>query len=212
MNAQLEKISDQNTVASDIVSQINDLHHQAELIASTAKEQAGKAVEIAVECGRLLTEQKKRTAHGEWIAWIKSNCRFSEDTAQNYMRLFRKVSQLAELESKSEADAKTDTVRFIDKLKAKSIRQAYIATGILPEQPVKKLGVADVGDGACGDSKPIVSHVKHIDAIVLWYRKTVENKPASRWKFIEREALINDLTPLMEIYNELVELQENMGK
>ena len=115
MNEQLEKISEQNTVALDIVSQINDLHQQAELIANSAKAQAGKAVEIAVECGRLLTEQKKLTAHGEWIAWIKSNCRFSEDTAQNYMRLFRKVSQLAELESKTD-DTKTETVRFIRRL------------------------------------------------------------------------------------------------
>lgn len=205
MNEQLEKISEENTCTTlDIVSQINALHQQAELIATSAKAQAGQAVEIAVECGRLLSEQKKRTAHGEWIAWIKSNCRFSEDTAQNYMRLFRKVSQLTELESKTDDDAKTDTVRFIDKLKAKSIRQAYIATGILPE-PAKRQTNAN-GDES--DSTPIVSHVKHIDAIVLWYRRTVENKPASRWKFIEREALINDLTPLMEIYNELIELQE----
>ena len=197
---QIEKVSpEQNTISLDIVSQINELHAQAETIANSAKAQAGKAVEIAIECGRLLTLQKKQTEHGEWIAWIKSNCRFSEDTAQNYMRLFRRVSQLTKLEDKNAGGGKTETVRFIENLKAKSIRQAYIATGILPEAQKPDVD---------GKSTPIVTHVKHIDFLVLWYRKTIEHKPAKDWNFIEREALINDLTPLMEIYNELIELQE----
>ena len=57
--------------------------------------------------------------------------------------------------------------------------------------------------------EPLVVHVRHIDSIVKWYHDTVEHKPAKDWKFIEREAPTNDLTPLMEIYNELIELQEN---
>lgn len=84
--------------------------------------------------------------------------------------------------------------------KVKTLRQAYIATGILPEAPKP-----DPEDKI----EPLVVHVRHIDFIVKCYRDTVENKPAKDWKFIEREALINDLTPLMEIYNELIKLQEN---
>ena len=84
--------------------------------------------------------------------------------------------------------------------RGKSLRQAYIATGILPETPKQ-----DPEDKI----EPLVVHVRHIDFVVKWYHDTVENKPAKDWKFIEREALINDLTPLMEIYNELIELQEN---
>lgn len=197
-----------NTEIVLLVAKINELHEQADSIARSAKEQANRAVEIAVECGRLLCEQKKSVEYGKWVNWIKSNCNFSEDTAQNYMRLYRKVAEISRLENDSsiasavalDDGSKTESVRFLDKLKGKTIKQAYIATGILPEAPKS--------DNNDKKILPLVVHVKHIDAIVLWYRKTVDNKPASDWNFIERESLINDLSPLMEIYNELIELQE----
>lgn len=183
-----------------IANKINELHKEAEGIASAAKEQANKAVEIAIECGRLLLEQKKTVGHGNWIDWIKSNCDFSEDTAQNYMRLFRRVREISEVEEGG--SSKTDSSRYLEKLKAKSIKQAYIATGILPEHPK--------------DDSPkvlqLTPHVKHIDALVLWYRKQTEDNPASKWTQFQREVLINDLNPLMEIYNELVDLQEGKEK
>lgn len=179
-----------------IATQINELHKQAGEIALSAKELAEKAVGIAIECGRLLISQKKSLGHGNWLDWVKKNLEFSEETAQRYMRLCRKTD---ELESAEGQNSNPSYVTDLAKTKAKTLRQAYIATGILPDVP-KSDNVAKL--------KESVTHIKHIDALVLWYRKTTELKSAKDWKPIAREALINDLTPLMEIYNELIELQE----
>ncbi len=46
------------------------------------------AVKKWVEMGQLLTEQKKRLPHGEWIPWIQSNLVFNERQAQKYMRTY----------------------------------------------------------------------------------------------------------------------------
>lgn len=188
-----------------IIAKINELHAQAEQYALSAKDLAGKAVECAIKCGEILLQKKKALGHGNWLKWRKANLRFSDDTAERYMTLWRKTKELS---SQSDSQEKSDGsnsayVRNLEARKAKTLRQAYIATGILPE-PQKP----DPEDKI----EPLVIHVKHIDFVVKWYRDTVENKPAKDWKFIEREALINDLKPLMEIYNELVELQENCNQ
>lgn len=49
----------------------------------------------AVNIGGLLTEAKKLVGHGNWGRWLKNNCRFSERTAQNYMRIFANYPELA---------------------------------------------------------------------------------------------------------------------
>lgn len=48
----------------------------------------------AVNVGQLLTEAKGLVNHGEWGAWIADKCRFSERTAQNYMRIAAKYPEL----------------------------------------------------------------------------------------------------------------------
>lgn len=196
------------TELSLAIARINELHAQAEELAQKAKEVASKTIEIAIECGKLLIEQKAKVGHGNWEKWCRDNLIFDIRTAQRYMGLFRKTREIenstnSETLNDSSVSPKTtqnQNVSFLEIAKPKNIRQAYIATGILPETPKP-----DPEDKI----EPLVVHVRHIDFIVKWYRDTVENKPAKDWKFIEREALINDLTPLMEIYNELIELQEN---
>lgn len=47
----------------------------------------GEAVAHAIEAGRLLVEAKGLVPHGGWLGWLKDNCRFSERTAQGYMRV-----------------------------------------------------------------------------------------------------------------------------
>ena len=197
--------SEMPTELSLAIARINELHAQAEELAQKAKEVASKTIEIAIECGKLLIEQKAKVGHGKWLSWCKANLKFSDKTAERYMSLFRKSGGLnpilnANDENESSNSTQIESVSNLEARKVKTLRQAYIATGILPETPKP-----DPEDKI----EPLVVHVRHIDFIVKWYRDTVENKPAKDWKFIEREALINDLTPLMEIYNELIELQEN---
>jgi hypothetical protein len=52
-----------------------------------------KGTEYAIECGKVLVEAKLlcEANNKEWIKWINDNCRFKEDTAEDYMRLYRKT-------------------------------------------------------------------------------------------------------------------------
>lgn len=40
-------------------------------------------------CGMLLIRAKGLLAHGEWIVWLKTNCKIPERTAREYMKLAR---------------------------------------------------------------------------------------------------------------------------
>jgi hypothetical protein len=42
----------------------------------------------AIRIGKLLTECKKEVGHGGWMRWMKDNLTFSQQTANNYMRLY----------------------------------------------------------------------------------------------------------------------------
>lgn len=184
-----------------VAEQINSLHKQASEMAESAKGKINEAVALVVECGRLMREQKKRVGHGEWLPWLSKNCPdITERTAQKYMSLNRKIAAIAPSEESDAAN--TNYGSYFDTAKVKTIRQAYIAAGVLPE-PSKS--------DATGKLTPSVVHVKHIDALVLWFRKATEHDPVQNWSGMAREALINDLAPLMEIYNELIDLQESLS-
>ena len=55
----------------DIASRINALHEDAERLSKLAKSQAQKAIKLAIECGRLLSEQKASLTYGKWDKWLK---------------------------------------------------------------------------------------------------------------------------------------------
>ena len=77
---------------TDLAGRINAEHEKC-LSAARA------AISHALEAGRLLIEAKAQLGHGEWIPWMQENCRFSERTAQAYMRVVRR---LPELEAKTQ--------------------------------------------------------------------------------------------------------------
>src|SRR5262245_38957693 len=63
--------------------------------AHAACEQALKAgLSHALTAGKLLVEAKAKVKHGEWLPWLKANVRFSERTAQGYMRVARLLPEL----------------------------------------------------------------------------------------------------------------------
>lgn len=63
------------------LSEIVTLHSE---IITSARTSLDKAVRI----GELLTEQKAKLKHGEWLPWIKANLQFSQQTVSNYVRLY----------------------------------------------------------------------------------------------------------------------------
>jgi hypothetical protein len=58
-----------------------------------------RGLEHAIAAGLLLIEAKELVAHGEWIPWLKANCRLSPRQAQVYMRLARNRHKLTALKN-----------------------------------------------------------------------------------------------------------------
>jgi hypothetical protein len=50
-------------------------------------------VEMAIECGSLLTEIKDEVGHGQWEKWAEANLRFTVRHARRYMRVARLAAE-----------------------------------------------------------------------------------------------------------------------
>lgn len=179
---------------TEIIARINELHTEIVSQVSFAKIQATKAIELTVECGRLLIERKKNAGHGKWEEWVNTNCKFNTVTAWRYMRLSQKIA----------IQDNTSNLSHIKDLtldSPKTLRQAYIATGILPES-IKS-------ESSSGDDST-VSYIRHIDFIISWFNNLTKIKQVEDWSFVERQAVIKDLSPIMEIYKLLITAQKNL--
>jgi hypothetical protein len=55
---------------------------------------ARSSLEKAIRIGELLTEQKARLKHGEWLPWIERNLEFDQKTAWRYTHLFTNRGKL----------------------------------------------------------------------------------------------------------------------
>ena len=71
------------SLVSPAASEINRLH--AEILAA-----ARTSIPNAIRIGELLSEEKRRAGHGNWLHWIKANLEFNERTARNYIRIYGK--------------------------------------------------------------------------------------------------------------------------
>jgi hypothetical protein len=58
------------------------------------KTNAAGMVRAAVRAGQLLQRAKVAVPHGEWDAWLRTNCTVAPRTAQAYMRLCTKLGEL----------------------------------------------------------------------------------------------------------------------
>ena len=81
------------------IEQIN-LEHQL------ANSKANEAVQHATNCGLMLLQIKASLSHGEWLPWLKQRqesgaIKFSEATAQRYMRVAANPSCVRDLETRS---------------------------------------------------------------------------------------------------------------
>lgn len=70
-----------------LARRINDEH-------TSAIGAAVSALEHANECGKLLIEAKAQLKHGQWLPWLRENCRVKERQAQYYMRLAERWDRL----------------------------------------------------------------------------------------------------------------------
>src|SRR5258708_2009805 len=112
--------------------QILQNHRKAQAKADKLKQYMNAALVAAYECGRLLTEQKALLGKkGNFDKWCQKHLtQISRRTIYNYKALFEQVSEYLKL---AESDpAKVQTLA-LSELNFPSLRQMYVAFGILPD-------------------------------------------------------------------------------
>jgi hypothetical protein len=166
-----------STLALNLAPEINAAFSEASATAATATLNARQAVARALECGRLLNLQKDALPHGAWQDWLAAHCPvISAPTARRYMRL-AKQSHEGVLEN------------------AAGLRQAYLATGVLPES-TRTRREPNAND-------PTVSFVRGLDHFRRWFHQRTDELPLDRWTPEARRLLRNELTWFKKLHDRL---------
>lgn len=79
-----------------ILNSADEINQEHELVINSIR----GGLEHACRCGDLLKKQKESMMHGEWLLWIRMNCKFSEWTAQTYMKMASNPRRVTLLEEK----------------------------------------------------------------------------------------------------------------
>jgi hypothetical protein len=182
-----------NEIVVNHAEQINLAHADALSLATGAKEQIAKAVERAFECGRLMVDQKQALQkqlgkeRGGWLDWLEANCPdISEQTARRYMALFKRSHVSGYLED------------------CNSLRQAYLATGILREEPKPERAItADA---------PWVKFVKPLDKFRLWFNTRSKKAPMEAWGEDALRVLSNELQWFVNLHAEVQRTRQTVAE
>jgi len=95
---------------------ISRLHRGAVETSTLIRQTATSALEFALEAGTALNAAKEKVPHGEWGAWLLRKVPgLSPDQACRYMRLAQEIPHVRNFAS------------------IQTVRQAYIATGVIKE-------------------------------------------------------------------------------
>ncbi|PTY02387.1 hypothetical protein DB346_09800 [Verrucomicrobia bacterium LW23] len=165
------------TLIPNFAPRILEAFREANRLAAGAKDQASAAVAKALECGKLLVEQKQALGHGAWLPWLDTNVpEISEWTARRYMGLAKRA-------------------HVLDLNDTATIRQAYVATGIIP--------TTEKEPAAPNPHKPWVKFVRPLDAFRLWYNRRIELGGIDTWPEDARRILKNELRWFVNLYEKL---------
>lgn len=162
----------------NLADQINRSYAESVTLADIAQTHINAALEKVIECGQLLKQQKDSLKHGGWIEWLRANCPdIHERTAQRYMKL-----------------ANTTHVSFLQD--ASTVRQAYIAAGIMPEpeKPQPKEITPET---------PTITFVRPLDRFRLWYNRRTMETPLPEWTPQMKRILRNELRWFAQRYFEM---------
>lgn len=137
---------------ADYAKDILEAHQTVDRSEALSKRHGKDAIAAAVKAGKYLIEAKALLGHGNWLAWLKANCKgIREKTAQRYMTLaeFRHVSDLNQCSSLRQAYIFTGTIKAAkedknpDDVAAEDDNKPVI--GETPEMLLEKLGRKFVG-------------------------------------------------------------------
>ncbi len=118
---------------------------------------AQDAVAYAVMAGMELAAAKAQIPHGSFLPWIEKHCEFSQQTANNYMRLAEKmvacgafravVPHLTDGQVQSAGDRKALLAAIRETADGATLQQLYFDFGILKPRGDVLLGGAREGAG-----------------------------------------------------------------
>lgn len=179
----------------NLSEQIRAAYAEANAIAEKAKGYASEAVAKAIECGQLLIQQKAALGHGSWLDWVSENLSgISYETLARYMRV-AKAAQKAPLPPSAETDdSNLSPVTNLED--APTLKQAYVALGILPP-PTSK------GDEQPDPNKPWVKFTRFLDGFRLWFNRRIDDDPLDTWPEDSRRILKNELRWFANLYERL---------
>jgi hypothetical protein len=66
---------------------------ELEAVTCRIKDRLSRTVENIIEIGRDLTLAKERLGHGNFLAWLDTEFRMSDQTARNFMNVARRFSK-----------------------------------------------------------------------------------------------------------------------
>ncbi len=162
----------------NLALQIREAYQSANQIAGDARAVAAEAISKALECGQLLIQQKEAIGHGSWLQWLDENVpEISDRTARKYMALAKR----------NHGSDLNDSA---------SLRQAYLATGIIPAPEEKSPTPPD-------PNKPWVRFTRFLDGFRLWYNKRMDEDPVDSWPEDSRRVLKNELRWFADLYERL---------
>jgi hypothetical protein len=183
-------------IQMNLASQILDAYREANQLAEQTKNYASQAIAKAIECGTLLTRQKESLGLGSWLEWLNIHLpEISDSTARRYMRLAKTAKALPN-SSQTPENQSPDQSHVTDLFNAATLRQAYIAAGILP-MPENK------GDMSPDPNKPWVRFTRYLDGFRLWFNKRMDEDPLDTWPENSRRVLKNELKWFAELYERL---------
>ena len=164
-------------LAVNLAAEINAAFADARTKAAAATTDARQAVTRALECGRLLNRQKETLAHGAWQPWLAAHCPdISFPTARRYMKLSKHSHETLLAD-------------------AAGLRQAYLATGVLPDTPRHR--------PAPDADTPTVGFVRGLDLFRRWFNTRIEQEPLARWTPEARRLLRNELIWFAQLHDRL---------
>jgi hypothetical protein len=117
---------------SDRAREIRVLHDQ---IAVSMR----RSIEDAIRIGEILSVQKQDMDHGKYIAWIKAELPFSEDTAERYSRLFEHKDKIRSLRNLQEAYTAVKRLKSENRLKKGSSQEPLKAATPAPAGPASSI-------------------------------------------------------------------------
>jgi hypothetical protein len=166
---------------STLVAKIIETYDESVRLAGMAKEHALQAIQKVIECGQYLIEAKTSVGHGRWYAWYDNHIANRNHGSDFTIRTATKYMRLAE----TPADQLKD---------AYSIRQAYIAAGILEQGGGHSNHINRDPDGT--------NWISILSGFTIKVEQLFDRRPIHEWQESDRQLFIERARPVVKRYVE----------